>query len=205
MKVKYVRYSSSSQSPDRQLIDIQEKKYDKIYIEQVSGCIPFSERIEGSRLLADIITGKVKHLHIDEISRLGRNTIDTLKTIQILEENNVSLVVENLGLSSHLENGSTNPIFKLVSTIIATIAEQERECIAERLDAGRIAARSKGVKFGRKTGSTESHLEFLSKPNSKQIIKLLAKNYTIRDISKQLSCSVNLVLKVKKLSAPVQP
>lgn len=201
MKVKYVRYSSTTQKADRQLIDIQEKKYDKIYIEQVSGCVPFSERKEGARLLADITTGKVKHLHIDEISRLGRNTIDTLKTIQILEENNVCLVVENLGLSSHLENGAPNHIFKLVSTIIATIAEQERECIAERLDAGRVSARSKGVKFGRKVGTTKSHQEFLSKPNSKQIIKLLAKNYTIRDISKQLSCSVNLVLKVKKLTA----
>lgn len=201
MKVKYVRYSSIGQKADRQLIDVQSKQYDKVYIEQVSGCVPFQDRMEGSRLLADVTTGKVKQLHIDEISRLGRNTIDTLKTIQFLEENKVKLTVENLGLSSHLEDGSINPIFKLISTIIATIAEQERECIAERLDAGRIAARTKGVKFGRKTGSTESTKEFLNKPNCKQILKLLAKNkYTIRDISKQLDCSVNLVLKVKKLA-----
>ena len=125
MKVKYVRFSSIGQKADRQLIDIQEKKYDKIYIEQVSGCVPFQERKEGSRLLADITTGKVKQLHIDEISRLGRNTIDTLKTIQILEENNVSLMVENLGLSSHLENGSTNPIFKLVPSARQIVSSRQ--------------------------------------------------------------------------------
>lgn len=197
MKVKYVRYSSKSQKADRQLNDSE--KYDKIYIEQCSGAINFEERLEGSRLLADIKSGKIDSVYVEEISRLGRNTMDTFKTIKYFEDKNVKLHIQNVNLSSHTDLNTPNPMFSMIVTMLSTIAEQERECIAERLDAGRIAARRRGVKFGRKVGSVESQKDFLNKPNSKQIVKLLAKKYTIRDISKQLRCSVNSVIKVKKL------
>lgn len=197
MKVKYVRYSSVGQTPDRQLINARD--YDKIYVEQVSGCIPFAERIEGARLLADIQSGKVSTLCVEEISRCGRGVIDTLSTLQFCEKHNVNVVIENMGLCSRIEN-KPNPVFALVSSIIATIAAQERLCVAERMDAGRVAARMRGVTFGRKTNSCESRTAFLAKPNSKNILKYLQKeNYTIREIAALTSTSTKLVMKVKKL------
>ena len=54
-KVKYVRWSSIGQNADRQLLN--EKFFDKIYQEQVSGVVSFENRVEGSKLLADIRNG----------------------------------------------------------------------------------------------------------------------------------------------------
>jgi DNA invertase Pin-like site-specific DNA recombinase len=197
MRVKYVRWSSIGQSPDRQLLDAN--KYDKIYMEQVSGCVAMRERLEGQRLLADIEAGKVTHLHMDEISRAGRGIIDTLSTLELCDKYGVNVVVENLGLQSIVDD-KPNPIFKLISSIIATIADQERECIAERLDAGRVAARRRGVVFGRKIGSSESKSEFLSKPAVKAIMKRLKENkMSIRDIANSTKSSTKLVMKVKKM------
>lgn len=197
MRVKYVRYSSIGQSPERQLLD--KSKFDKIYVEQVSGCVAMRDRLEGQRLLADIESGKIQHLHMDEISRVGRGIIDTLSTLELCEKHGVNVVVENLGLQSIVDN-KPNPIFKLVSSIIATIASQERDCIAERLDAGRVAARRRGVKFGRKIGSSESLSEFMNKPNVKLIIKKLQSGHlSIRQIAEKTETSTRLVMKVKKL------
>ena len=69
MIVKYIRYSSVSQKADRQLLS--ETKYDKIYIEQASGTIPFSERKEGARIIADIVNGKI---NIDNAENMPEGT-----------------------------------------------------------------------------------------------------------------------------------
>lgn len=197
MVIKYIRYSSASQRPDRQLIS--ENKYDKIYIEQSSGSTPFAERKEGARIIADIINGKIKTLCVEEASRIGRSTIDALGTMKLCEEYGVNLVIENLGLSSIID-GKPNPIFRLVSTIISSIAESEKEAIAERLDAGRTAARMRGVKFGRKDGAVETKGAFMSKPSVKEISKLITKGgYSIREIAKLTDTSTKLVMKVKRV------
>ena len=78
MRVKYIRWSSVGQSADRQLLN--ENYFDKIYQEQVSGSIQFEKRMEGGRLLADIKTGKVKEVYVEEISRIGRDSLDCMKT-----------------------------------------------------------------------------------------------------------------------------
>jgi DNA invertase Pin-like site-specific DNA recombinase len=198
MEVKYVRYSSKSQKADRQLNDSD--KYDKIYVEQCSGATLFEERLEGSRLLADVKSGKIDSVCVEEISRLGRNTMDTFKTIKYFEDNNVKLSILNVNLSSHTESNTLNPMFSMIVTMLSTIAEQERESISERLDAGRVAARRRGVKFGRKEGAVEAKSIFMNKPKVKEIVKLINKNkYTIREIIKLTESSSNLVLKVKKL------
>lgn len=197
MIVKYIRYSSVTQKADRQLLS--ETKYDKIYIEQISGTIPFAERKEGARIIADIVNGKITTLCVEEASRIGRSTIDALSTIKFCEEYGVNLVIENLGLSS-IVDGKPNPIFRLVSTIISSISESERESIAERLDSGRVAARMRGVKFGRKEGAVETKSTFMNKPSVKEISKLVTRGgYTIREIAKLTDSSTKLVMKVKRV------
>lgn len=198
MRVKYVRWSSTGQIPDRQLLD-SDNKYDKIYQEQVSGCVSMKDRVEGKRLLTDIEAGKIKDCHFEEVSRAGRDLLDTLSTLQLCERYGVNVVIENLGLQSIVDN-KPNPIFKLVSSIIISIAAEERNCIAQRLDSGRIAARRRGVKFGRKIGSSESKSEFLNKLNVKMVVKKLNEGHlTIRQIAEKTNTSTRLVMKVKKL------
>jgi len=198
MKVKYIRWSTLSQSPARQLVD--KKKYDLILQEQISGSIALAKRPKGSELLKLIETGKVKELFVEEFSRLGRNAFDTLSTLNICEQHNVTVHIQNMNLSSHVD-GRINPLFKMFSYIVSVIAEQERELIKERTEMGKIAAREKGVRFGRKPGSNERKLDFLNKENNRAILKYLIKgDNTIREIAKLTDTSTATVSKVKKVA-----
>ena len=66
---------------------------------------------------------------------------------------------------------------------------------------GKIAARQKGVKFGRKSGSNERKIDFLNKEKNKQILKYLKEGRTtIREIAKIIDTSTATVCKVKKVA-----
>ena len=196
MRVKYIRWSSVGQSADRQLLN--ENYFDKIYQEQVSGSIQFEKRMEGGRLLADIKTGKVKEVYVEEISRIGRDSLDCMKTLKVCEENKVNVVVENMGISS-LIDGKPNSVFKIITGILSTMAENEKQNIRERTTQGKIAARNRGVVFGKPLGYKESMNKFMAKPKVKEIYKLLTgnKKLTIDEIVRLSNSSLNLVYKVK--------
>ena len=72
----------------------------------------------------------------------------------------MNVVVENMAISS-LVDGKPNPVFKIITNILATMAENEKQNIKERTEMGKIAARNRGVKFGRKEGSKENYTVFM--------------------------------------------
>ena len=76
MKVFYSRVSTSEQNDERQLQNL--KVYDYILSDKCSGLIPLYERPKGSQILKLIREGKLEHLEIHSIDRLGRNMIDIL-------------------------------------------------------------------------------------------------------------------------------
>jgi DNA invertase Pin-like site-specific DNA recombinase len=198
MRVKYIRWSTINQTGARQLLDAD--NYDLILKEQASGTVAFDKRPKGSKLLSMIREGKVTELFVEEFSRLGRNAYDTLTTLQVCEEHEINVHIQNMHVSSRIR-GKLNPIFKMFSHIFAVIAEQEREAIKERTEMGKIAARERGVVFGRKQGSNERKIDFLAKERSKMIFKLLkAGKNSIRQISKLTDSSTSTVLKVKAIA-----
>lgn len=198
MKVKYIRWSTLGQSPARQLLD--DKNYNLILSEQISGSIAFAKRPKGAELLKLIHAGKVSELYVEEFSRLGRNAFDTLSTLNTCEQYGVPVHILNMNLSSHVD-GKPNPIFKLFSHIVSVIAEQERELIKERTEMGKTAARQQGVKFGRKPGSNERKIDFLNKGKSKAILKYLNRGeYTIREIAQLTDSSTVTIAKVKRIA-----
>ena len=145
MKIKYIRWSTLSQSGARQLTD--SKNYDEVLQEQISGSIAFAKRPKGAEVLKLIEAGKVTDLYVEEFSRLGRNAFDTLTTLKVCEDHGVNVHIQNMNLDSIID-GKPNPIFKLFSHIVSVIAEQEKELIRERTEMGKVVAREKGVKFG---------------------------------------------------------
>jgi DNA invertase Pin-like site-specific DNA recombinase len=67
------------------------------------------------------------------------------------------------------------------------------------LESGRIAARNKGIQFGRTKGSVETEKDFYTKPKVIQILKYLEKGeHTIREIALLSESSTFLVQKVLK-------
>lgn len=197
MKVKYNRVSTTSQSGER--FDLDRTKYDLTLLDVVSGGVRMEERREGKKLLQLVKAGKVDTIVVEELSRLGRNSFDTLCTLNLLKEHRVNLVVRALGISSMVD-GHYNQIFDLIGTIYTWVAQQERESIMERTTQGRIAAMKRGVKFGRPLGTNETNKSFLAKPTNKKILELIRLGRPIREIARATQASTTTVQKVKAIA-----
>ena len=196
MRVKYNRVSTLQQSGDRYELDTD--KYDLTMLDKVSGSISFKDRPKGKEVVQLVEEGHVSDLVVEEFSRLGRNTGDVIRTLEWLEEKKVNVHVLNIGLQSR-PNGKKNPLWKMVSSVMSSLYEMELENIRERTMMGRAIYVQRGGKLGRPEGSNESERQFLNKEKSREILKYLNKNRTIREISKITSASNKTIIKVKRI------
>lgn len=197
MRIKYNRTSTISQEGERFKLD--KENYDLTLFDRgVSGKIPFLKRENGKKIFELVSENKVKEIVVEDLSKLGRNTLDTLTTLKWLENNNVNVVVKGMGnLQSHV-NGKKNPIWNLITSMMSSLYEMERENILERTEMGRKIFVLNGGKLGRKTGTTENRNDFLEKDKTKKIISLLKKGKSVRDISVREGVSSKTIVKVRK-------
>jgi DNA invertase Pin-like site-specific DNA recombinase len=196
MKVKYNRVSSLSQSGNRFLED--RGTYDITMLDKCSGKVKFAERENGKKLVELVEAGKVKELVVSELSRLGRNTGDTISTLEFLDKHNVNVKVQDIGLES-MPSGKKNPIFKMISSIMSSLYENELDNIRERTRAGREVYKLQGGTFGRPVGTNESDRDFMNKPQVKKIILQLDKGQSVRNTAKIVEVSPSLVQKTKRI------
>jgi DNA invertase Pin-like site-specific DNA recombinase len=189
MKARYIRISTPDQKLERQLI--KQHPDEKIYIDVISGSVPFDKRPGGQKLLED---KELNYVTVHAIDRLGRNLLDILTTLQHFEDNGIKLKVENLGIES-LVDGKPNPAFKLIISVLANIAEMERNTMLERQREGIELARAKGKYKGRVRGSVESKEEVLAKYPT--VIKRLREGHSLRNTAKLSDVSLGTVQKVK--------
>jgi DNA invertase Pin-like site-specific DNA recombinase len=197
MIISYRRTSTINQSGERFKLD--KSNYDLILFDKgVSGKIPFNEREKGRELIELVEKGEVSELVVEELSRLGRNTIDVLVTLQYLEESNVNVVVRNMGNLQSRVNGKKNPVWNLITSVMSSLYEMEREKILERTEMGRKMYVLNGGKLGRKKGTNENVQTFLNKPKTQSIIKYLNMGKSVRDVSSRLGVSTSTIYKVKQ-------
>jgi DNA invertase Pin-like site-specific DNA recombinase len=201
MRIKYNRTSTINQHGERFKLD--NGNYDYILNDfGVSGKVPFKERTNGKTLVNLVEEDKVSELVVEELSRLGRNTIDVLTTLHWLEEKEVNVVVRDMGNLQSMVNGKKNPIWNLITSVMSSLYELERNQILERTEMGRKMYVMNGGKLGRKLGSNENIKTFLDKPKSKQVVSLLDKGKSVRDICGRLGVSPKTVVKVRKYYQP---
>jgi DNA invertase Pin-like site-specific DNA recombinase len=87
----------------------------------VSGKVPFKEREKGKVLVELIESGEVETVVVEELSRLGRNTVDVLTTLQWLEGMGENVVMRGMGnLQSHID-GKKNPILNLITSVMSSL------------------------------------------------------------------------------------
>lgn len=194
MKARYIRVSNGNQNTARQLH--KSHPNEKLYIDIISGATPFSQRPEGKKMLEDIEAGLIDYISVHAIDRLGRNLFDILATLEFLNEKKITLEVDNLGLKS-LVNNKPNSAFKLIISVMANIAEMERNSLLERQREGIAIAKAKGIYKGREKGSKETNEQVLDK--YKDVVKYLKKGQSLRDTAKLCNVSLGTVQKVKKL------
>lgn len=190
MKAKYIRVSTLHQNTDRQT-----EFKGQTYIDKCSGSIPFAERPEAKKLLAN---QNIKEVHVHSIDRLGRNTLDIMQTIQNFTKQGINVVSEKEGLQTII-NGKENPVAKMMIGILGTLAEFELNRIKERQSEGIEKAKQKGRYAGRKKGSSEDVQTFLSKPKVQRIVRYLNEGESIRRTALLSKSSVSLVMKTRKM------
>lgn len=198
MRIKYNRTSTITQEGERFSLD--NDRYDlTLFDKGISGSVPFRDRPSvKNKLLPLLLKNEVTEIVVEELSRLGRNTVDVLSTLKFLEDLGVTVVVKNLGNLKSIIDGQKNPMWNLITAVMAGIYDMEKSNILERTAAGREVYRMRGGKLGRKNGTQESRNAFMEKDKTKEIISLLKCGKSVRDISGRLSVSSATVCKVKK-------
>ena len=169
MKVFYSRVSTLEQNDDRQLQDL--KGFDYIFTDKCSGSIEFFERPKGSQIKELIDQKKLTHLEIHSIDRLGRNTIDVLKTWQSLTELGIKVVCRNPNLTNFKSDGSQDEVSQMIISILSIMANFERNMILSRQKEGIALAKLKGKYRGRKVGTEETEKKFMEKKQSQKILR----------------------------------
>ena len=196
MIIKYNRTSTINQKGERFKLD--KDNYDLTINDfGVSGKIPFNKRDGGYKLIELVKEGKVTKIVFEDLSRCGRTLKDSINTLDFFFEKGVVIKVRNIGIESHTPNGEKNPMWNIVTSILSSVYEMERERILEITEMGRKQYVLNGGKLGRKVGSEESEMIFLKKPQTKSIIKLLKMGKSNRDIIGRLNCSPKTITKCR--------
>ena len=198
MKVHYSRVSTYNQNSARQQPD--EKKYFSVE-DTCSGSIAFFERDGGKKILEFVENKTITSLHIHSIDRLGRDLKDILNTVSFFNELKIPITfLGNGGLTTLNEDGEVNFITAMVISFLGTVAEMEKIQIKERQLEGIRIAKLNERYTGRKKGTEEDVLKFLSKPKNKKALDYMRsdKNLTFREIAELTKLNVNTLTKIKK-------
>jgi len=145
--VLYARVSTNLQDLTRQLDELREfvgrMKWDLVaeYTDKLSGA-------QRSRPGLDAMMAAAERREFDllvvwALDRVGRSTLHTLEVLEKLDALGVHFRSYTQGALD-----TTSPTGKLVLTVLAAVAEMEREQMRERGRAGLAAARRKGIRLG---------------------------------------------------------
>jgi len=201
--VIYARVSSVSDRQDtsRQVEDLKRyaEAHDmqvlKVFEEHISGAKKIEERAVLTECLEYCTSHSVKYLLLSELSRLGRSTLQVLRSLERLHEAGVSVFIQNLGIYSLQEDGRVNPIASILITVLAEMSNIERSNIQYRLNSGRAQYIANGGKLGRKEGYRKPEEDL--REQYKNAIALLRKGYSIRAVAKLEGVSPTTIQKVK--------
>lgn len=199
------RVSTMIQDYDRQVNELMEyaKSHNleivKIFANKVSGVKKNEDRVEIVEMIDFIKTNQIDKVLVLEISRLGRNTLEALKVIELLNETKICLFVKNYGIETLNETGEINPMAQFLITILLEVARMERATIKQRMVSGYENFRANGGAVGRKEGYKKSDNDLKIQYNEE--MKLLKKGYSLRNVYKITGVSINTLRKIKLLIA----
>ncbi len=147
----YARVSTrdKDQDPELQLVPMREHASARgwqvvaEHVDQASAS-DFTRRTSWRSLLEDARRRRIDLVAVWKLDRAFRSTIECLRTIEDWEARGVAFVCV-----SQPEIDTTTPIGRLLTTVLAAVAEFERDLIRDRVREGMTNARRKGVSLGR--------------------------------------------------------
>ena len=202
------RVSTDKQLYERQVVEMEQYcksvgwDVTKVFANKVSGTKKNDERPEIVEMLQYIEENKIDKVCVLEISRLGRNTLEALKVIELLNEKKICLFIKNYNLETLDSKGNINPITSLICTILLEISSMERHTIIERMSSGRdqyiAKCRREGVKMGRPATYRKS--DDAMKEEYRKEISLLKQGISLRNIHAITSTSISTIRKLYKFA-----
>jgi putative DNA-invertase from lambdoid prophage Rac len=108
----------------------------------VSGAVPLHERPMGSKMLSEAEPGD--YICASKLDRLFRSSIDALTTVEKLKGQGIGVILADISTEPVSDNG----VGKLFFSILAAVADFERERIAERVTLGRASKKARNGHIG---------------------------------------------------------
>ena len=202
------RVSTDKQEYNRQVVELTDycdkMGYEvmRVFGNKTSGAKKNEDRPEIMEMLAYIEENKIDKVCVLEISRLGRNTLEALKVIELLNEKKICLFIKNYNLETLDAKGNVNPITSLICTILLEISSMERHTIIERMASGRDQYIAKCKATGKKMGrpSTYRKSDDTMREQYKKEISLLKQGMSLRNISIITGTSIMTIRKLYKFA-----
>lgn len=180
-KIGYARVSSAHQNLERQLGALVAEGCEKIFKEKASGK-SVKGRPELEKAINALGTGDV--LVLAEWDRCTRSMIDGVAIIERISARGALVKVLD---KPHLD--LTTPIGRGFLAFLSAMAEDERQRIVGRANAGRVAARARGAKFGRKPS--------LSEHQKAEVIDRLARGEGARALGRSYGVSHGTISRIR--------
>jgi DNA invertase Pin-like site-specific DNA recombinase len=188
----YCRVSTADQSCARQERDLaafaERAGYEVIGTFKETGSGVKADRDERRKVLALAQRREIDAVLVTELSRWGRSTTDLLATLKELQARRVSVIALN-GMTFDL----STPHGRMIATVLAGIAEFERELIQERIRSGIAAAKARGKKLGRQPGQRPKSDRLAPK-----VLALVSQGRSYRLIGREVGLSKNTVAGIVK-------
>ena len=199
----FARVSTNIQEYDRQVNELTALAKSKgwsveaVFAEKISGAKANTERTELLNMVAYVEANAIDKVLVTELSRLGRDTLQVLEVIEMLNSKGISLYIQNYNIETLTAEGKVNPMSQFLITILAEVARMERKTIRERVASGYANFRANGGKVGRKEGYRKSG-DTMREEYAEEL-KLLRKGYSLRNVAKLTGTSVNTLRKCRTL------
>jgi putative DNA-invertase from lambdoid prophage Rac len=192
----YCRVSTTDQSCVRQERDLAafaaRSGYEVVGMFKETGSGVKLDRTERRKVLALAQARHIDAVLVTELSRWGRSTTDLLATLKELEARRVSVIALN-GMAFDL----STPHGRMIATVLAGIAEFERELIQERIRSGIAAAKARGKRLGRQPGQRPKSDRLAPK-----VLTLVGQGRSYRLVGRELGLSKNTVADIVKRNRP---
>ena len=188
----YCRVSTSDQDCDRQEQELRaharRARYTVVGVWKETASGVKVNRVQRAEVIALARARKIDLILVTELIRWGRSTVDLLDSLSDLQSWGVSLVAEK-GFQFDLGTAQG----KVIASFMAALATFERDLLRERVKSGIVAAKARGVVFGRRPGPRPR-----SKFHTPRVLSMVDEKISYREISRRIGLSKNTILDIVK-------